>query len=365
MNSLQPSVMEIGKRRFNRLTHHIHTLPILVLMPHSSCNCQCVMCDIWKANQNKQELTQADLSRHIESLRRLDVRQVVLSGGEALLHSNLWLFCKLLKELPASISLLSTGLLLQHHALNIVRWTDEVIVSLDGSQTLHDQIRRVPNAFARLARGVAALKELEPHFRVTARATIQRQNYYDLPNIIRAAHAIGVDQISFLAADVSSQAFNRQQPWSRTRIDEIALTVDEVRRFDAIVEEVIRDFAPDFSSGYIAESPDKLRRLVRYFSALNNHADFPTNSCNAPWISTVIEADGAVRPCFFHQPLGNIHQNTLEAILNSEQAITFRRQLDIHTNPICQKCVCTLDLPSRASFRTHAITEIDTLTITE
>ncbi|MGH7451506.1 MAG: SPASM domain-containing protein, partial [bacterium] len=86
------------------------------------------------------------------------------------------------------------------------------------------------------------------------------------------------------------------------------------------------------------------RRLPQYFAAINGMGDFPENHCNAPWVSTVIEADGTVRPCFFHRPLGNIHVRPLEAILNSDEAMAFRRQLDMKTDPICRQCVCTLYL---------------------
>jgi MoaA/NifB/PqqE/SkfB family radical SAM enzyme len=102
--------------------------------------------------------------------------------------------------------------------------------------------------------------------------------------------------------------------------------------------------ANDFASGFIAEPPAKMRRLPQYFAALNGMGDFPENRCNAPWVSTVIAADGVVRPCFFHRPLGNIREQSLDDILNSAHALTFRRDLDIRRDPICRKCVCTLSL---------------------
>ena len=87
---------------------------------------------------------------------------VVLSGGEALMHSNLWALCEQLKELRVKITLLSTGLLLKRNAENVVKWCDEVVVSLDGSTEVHDAIRNVPRAFERLAEGVASIKALDP-----------------------------------------------------------------------------------------------------------------------------------------------------------------------------------------------------------
>src|SRR5882757_9021730 len=128
------------KRLLTVTTHRIYQMPVLVLMPHSRCNCRCVMCDIWKANQNKQEISVEELQRHIGPFKKLKVKEVALSGGEALMHSNLWAFCKLLKEIDVRISLLSTGLLLARNATDIIGNVDEVIVSLDGGMVVHNLI---------------------------------------------------------------------------------------------------------------------------------------------------------------------------------------------------------------------------------
>jgi Fe-coproporphyrin III synthase len=345
------SALETLRRQATRTTHRIHSLPQLVLMPHSRCNCRCVMCDIWQANAMKRELSREDLQRQMPSLRKLHVQRVVLSGGEALMHQNLWLLCELLRELDADlqITLLSTGLLLKIFALDIVRWCDEVIVSVDGSRAVHDAIRRVPRAFDRLAEGIAALHAARPGYPVSARCVLQRSNFRDLPNIISAAHDIGLKRISFMAADVSSTAFNRPEPWQEPRAAEVALDRAETTEFTALVEDVIQRFAVDFDSHFISESPQKLRRLPRYYAALNGpELDPPTTVCNAPWVSSVVEADGTVRPCFFHKALGNIHEHGLEEILNSPEAIAFRRELDVKTNSICRVCVCTLSLGRRS-----------------
>lgn len=344
-------LVEIAKRQLSLGTHKIFSLPIVILMPHSACNCRCVMCDIWKANKNKQEITREDLSPHLSAFQELNVRWVVLSGGEALMHANLWSLCELLKELDIRISLLSTGLLLKKYAQEVVRWCDEVIVSLDGSREVHDAIRRVPRAYDRLEGGVAALRDADTHYRVTARCVLQRQNFHDLPNIITAARQMELDQISFLAADVSTTAFNRPDPWDDQRAGDVALTPKEVREFTQIMEDTISRFDADLDSDFIAEPPDKLRRIVAYYAALNGNRDFPETVCNAPWVSTVIEANGEVRPCFFHPPLGHISEGPLDEILNSESAIRFRQGLNVKTDPICRKCVCSLYLGPRARVK--------------
>lgn len=330
-------------------------MPVMILMAHSRCNCRCVMCDIWRANRNGSEISRETLEEHAETFRRLKVQWVVLSGGEALMHSNLFSLCEVLKGLGVKITLLSTGLLLKRYAAEVVKWCDEVTVSLDGSRDVHDAIRRIPRAFDKLAEGVAAVKELQPDLPINARCVIQSANYDDLPNIIDAAHSVGLDGISFLSVDVSSTAFNRPEPWSDERVADVALSPNEVAEFDKIVEQTLIDHAPDFDSGYVAENPTKMRRLPRYFAAINSAGDYPETVCNAPWVSSVIETNGDVRPCFFHASYGNIHEQPLEEILNSPAAIEFRRNLDVKTNPICRKCVCTLHLGRATQIKVQGV----------
>jgi MoaA/NifB/PqqE/SkfB family radical SAM enzyme len=342
--------LETLRRQATRATHRIHSLPQLILMPHSRCNCRCVMCDIWQANAVKHELSREDLEHQLPALRNLHVQRVVLSGGEALMHQNLWLLCELLRELnpDLQITLLSTGLLLRVFAREIVTWCNEVIVSIDGSREIHNAVRRVPRAFERLAEGIKALREQQAAYPVSARCVLQRTNFRDLPNIIQAAHDIGLSRISFMSADVSSTAFNRPEPWQEPRVSEVALDAAEAVEFAGIVEDVIERFAADFDSRFISERPDKLRRLPRYYAALNGQGDPPETFCNAPWVSSVVEADGTVRPCFFHKPLGNVHERRLDEILNSPEAVAFRRGLDVKTDSLCKVCVCTLSLGRRS-----------------
>src|SRR5882762_9019925 len=120
-------------RSLNFITNKIYELPVLVMMPHSRCNCRCVMCDIWKANNEKKELTAEEIERHLPAFEKLKVREVVLSGGEALMHNNLWTLCELLHKRKIKITLLSTGLLLRKFSKESVENINEIIVSLDGS----------------------------------------------------------------------------------------------------------------------------------------------------------------------------------------------------------------------------------------
>jgi Fe-coproporphyrin III synthase len=329
-------------------TDVIRALPIVILMPHSACNCQCVMCDIWKDNKNLKQLSKEDISGLLSALKKFGTKQVVMSGGEAMLNQKFFTFCQMIREHGIQVCVLSTGLTLKRNAEQLVKWTNEVIVSLDGDSECHNRIRNIPNAFEKLKEGVQYIKQLKPLFKVTARTVIHRMNFTQWPSIIDAAREIGVSQISFLPADVSSHAFNREILWTDARQHEILLRKDELIDLKNILDQLVIKYKPEFDQRFIAETPEKLRKIYDYYAAFYQLNEFPCKKCNAPWVSTVIEADGTVRPCFFHEPLGNIRENSLDRILNADKSIRFRKNLDMDADATCKKCVCYLNLPPRA-----------------
>jgi MoaA/NifB/PqqE/SkfB family radical SAM enzyme len=331
--------------RFRSLqSDRISNLPIVILMPHSSCNCRCVMCDIWKGNHNLKQLEEADIRGLLQTLKKFKTKQVVMSGGEALLNPQFFRFCEMLKRQGIKISLLSTGLTIKKHAGALVQWVDDIIVSLDGDGPLHDTIRNIPGAFSKLKEGIESIRTLNPRFRISGRCVIQQYNFRNWPDIIQTAGEIGLNSISFLPADISSTAFNRETLWAEDRQQEIRIAETDLGELKRIVSEILDRFRDEFSNHFIAESPEKLQKIYLYYAAFYGYNEFPYKKCNAPWVSTVIEADGNVRPCFFHQSYGNIKSDSLETILNSPAAIAFRKNLDIENNPTCLKCVCYLNL---------------------
>ncbi len=344
---LTQSLINTYKRYRSLQTDRISSLPIVILMPHSSCNCRCVMCDIWKGNKNTKQLTKKDFEVILVSLEKLGTRQVVLSGGEALLHSDFFSLCNILQKEKIKITLLTTGLTLRKHADELVHSVSDIIISLDGDETIHNQVRNIPGAYAKLKEGVQYIKSQHPQFKITGRTVIHKMNYHIWPQIIESAKDIGLDQISFLPADVSSQAFNREIPWNEGRQDEVRIPKDELPALNSVIEGLIENYSLEFAHRYIAESPDKIRKIYAYYSALEGLNDFPFKRCNAPWVSTVVEPDGTVRPCFFHEAIGNIREHSLHDILNGPRALEFRRSLDMKTNITCMKCVCYLNLQPR------------------
>ena len=340
-------VAEAGRRVASQWTGRLHSLPILALSVHSACNCRCVMCDIWKANADKREMSLGELDRHVADIRRLHVQRVMLTGGEPLLHSNLWALCDRLQEQGIRVTLVTTGLLIATHAAAIARSVDDVVVSIDGPPDVHDAIRRVRGGFDRIALGLAALRDQTEPPRVIARSVVQRDNFRVLGDTIEAVRALPLDGLSFLAADVTSTAFNRATPWDSTRQADVALQPGDLDAYAATIREVetrcrgaLRGFVKGGARSLGAFTATTRRSRERRHSPpsrATRHGD-PRSS-----IRTV--RSGPVSSTRLIQPLLTAASRPT---LNGPSAVAFRRSLLTDANDTCRRCVCSLSMPTWA-----------------
>jgi MoaA/NifB/PqqE/SkfB family radical SAM enzyme len=168
---------------------------------------------------------------------------------------------------------------------------------------------------------------------------VQRSNYRELPRLVRLARELGVQQVSFLAVDVSTHvAFARPSDYERT----MALGPDDLPVFANVLDELERDFAAEFAAGFIAERPAKLRRLRQYFAALLGQGTFPAVRCNAPRFSAVIGADGHLQPCYFIDGAAQVAGQSLAEALNTPGLRGLRRDIRTGQRAECRTCVCSM-----------------------
>jgi MoaA/NifB/PqqE/SkfB family radical SAM enzyme len=328
--------------QLNVVTHRTFALPLLVFYVTARCNSRCVSCDWWKSD-GAADLTLDEIRDLAAELPALRTRLVVFSGGEPLLRRDVFEMADVFRAHGVRLHLLTSGLFLERDAEQVAARFEEVTLSLDGhNRDLYRQIRGV-DGLELIERGVRKLKACAPQLPVRARSTLHRHNFRELPHLIDKAKSLELAQISFLAADVTSEAFGRR---SETTTRGLLLTEDEVEEFARVVEETLLSHAQDFEARFVAESPEKLRRLPRYYAAQLGRGPFPPVACNAPWVSAVVEADGTVRPCYFHPAVGNIRQKPLRQILQQEMR-AFRSNLDVSNNATCARCVCSLRMGLR------------------
>jgi MoaA/NifB/PqqE/SkfB family radical SAM enzyme len=336
--------------KLGELTDQTHALPLVLFAPTARCNSRCISCDWWRAD-GAGDLTLPEIRALAAELPRFGTKVVVLTGGEPLLRADVMEVADAFLKAGMTLHLLTSGLALERHAPAIAERFVDVTVSLDGhTAELYRAIRGV-DALEVVAAGVAKLRRLAPSIPLRARSTIHRHNFRYLSELCAKSFEMGFDQISFLTADVTSDAFNHRS-LPRAEVPEssdLLLRDEDLDEFERVVESTIRSRTAELAARRIVPGPAGLRRLVAYYRAHLGKGPFPSVDCNAPWTSVVIEADGSVRPCFFHPSVGNLRQRPLATLL-TEAMPAFRRTLEVATNPTCQRCVCTLRVGMRSKL---------------
>jgi len=338
--------------KLGELTGRTHALPLVLFAPTSRCNSRCVSCEWWRSD-GAGDLTLPEIRALAAELPRFGTKVVVLTGGEPLLRADVMEVADIFLRQGMKLHLLTSGLALERFASAIAERFVDVTVSLDGhTAELYRAIRGV-DALGVVAAGVAKLRRLAPTIPLRARSTLHRHNFRFVSELCAKAFEMGFDQISFLTADVTSDAFNhRSLPRAEVeapQVSDLLLREEDLTEFERVVEATIRSRAAELAARRIVPGPDGLRRLVAYYRAHLGKGSFPVVDCNAPWTSVVIEADGSVRPCFFHPAVGNLRKRPLGELLTTAMP-SFRGTLDVATNPTCQRCVCTLRVGLRSQL---------------
>lgn len=367
-----------AKRLLNLVSDRLHALPLVVLYLTDGCNSRCVTCDIWR---NPRRNMKMEMVEEIAStFGELGVRWVLLSGGEAMQHPQWPEIARRFRAEGTYVMLLTNGLLVRKQIDEVVASVDELIVSLDGGTAeTYNAIRGV-DAFDLVLEGIRAARARGVP--VATRTTVQRANYREIPQIIEAAKAADVNRVSFLTVDVSNEyAFGSRfaadpslslMPAGATvanaasipplhemanaagggsEVTSSALTPADVTELSRVLDDVEARFADDFASGLIAESPQKMRRMVDYFNAITGEGDFPRPRCNSPHTSTVIEVDGTLRPCYFLPAYGKLKGTKLPEAINTPAAQALRQAYRTGQRPECARCVCPLYKGPRALMR--------------
>ena len=318
-------------------------LPLVTLYLTDRCNSRCVTCDYWRHGRDDMDL--AAVTRMLPGFAQLHTQMVLLSGGEPLLNPEWAAIAELLRRNGLKVWLLTSGLALAKHARRAAELFDAITVSLDGTDPETYAAIRGLDAFHKVCEGIqaAAAEGSRPGIRVT----LQRGNFRQLPAFVDLARELGARQASFLAVDVANpHAFGRTDDF----VSDLALRPEGLPQLGRILDSLEQDHAEDFRSRFIAENPQKLRRILQYFAAVLKMGPYPKVSCNAPEFSAVIGATGRVQPCFFISgpsdarisETGTRLGGDLTEVLNSSGMSALRTAIHDGRRAECETCVCSM-----------------------
>src|SRR5215207_7931230 len=169
-----------AKHLLNLVGNPLHTLPLVILYLTDGCNSRCVTCDIWR--NPRLNMRRELVDSLVAQVKPLDIRWVVLSGGEAMQHPHWPQIARRFREEGARVLLLTNGLLVRKQLEDVIACVDELVVSLDGGTRETYQAIRGVDGFDLVLEGIRAARA--GGIRVTTRTTVQGANYREIPQII-------------------------------------------------------------------------------------------------------------------------------------------------------------------------------------
>jgi MoaA/NifB/PqqE/SkfB family radical SAM enzyme len=315
-------------------------LHLIVLELSDRCDQRCVHCAIWAPRPRRAGVGLDDRLRLVDEALAAGAREALLTGGEPLLAPDFVPVAARLRAAGARVMLCTAGGPLAERAAEVARLVDEVYVSLDGAQpATHDRLRG-PRAFARVERGIAALRAQAPRRAggdrpaIVARSVLHGGNLGEMARLPEAARALGFDHVSFLALDAHSvEAFGGAPEERRALVP----TAPQIADFEAALTAM--EAAGAWADGFVLESPQALRRIARHLAASAGLAAFTRPRCDAPRWSSVVTADGALKPCFFHPPVDDARRGLVRVRRSAAyRAAVARTEAP---NVICERCVCS------------------------
>ncbi|MBM2840939.1 MAG: Radical protein [Bacteroidetes bacterium] len=336
------------KAFLNTVSLRCRTLPIVILYVTEGCNLQCITCSYRDPLPN--ELTLDEIKQLAGELSRYGLRHIVYSGGEPLMRKDFVEICRIFSDCGVKQSLLTNGLLLEKRVEAIAGFLDEIIVSVDGpTADIHNSIRGA-RSFDVILNGIHRYMKMPDRKVISLRCVVQKRNFRLLQNMVSLAKSLGVNSISFLSADVLSDSFARDTRGKVALDERITLTENETIEFRRLTEQFVVDNRVYFESGLLSDPPQKFFHMVQYFEALVGKTPFPRNHCNAPMVSAVITSTGQLLPCFFLPSYGNIRQNKIKDLFNTDGIRRTRNSVRRYELERCRTCVCTMNKTPTAAL---------------
>ena len=156
--------------------------PVVIWNLIRRCNLTCKHCYSISADKDfPGELTTEEIYRTMDDLKAFRVPVLILSGGEPLLHPDIFDIAKRAKAMGFYVGLSSNGTLVDDSNIDKIAECDfnYVGISLDGIKETHDKFRRMEGAFEASLEGIRRCRDLG--LKIGVRFTMTQDNAHDLP----------------------------------------------------------------------------------------------------------------------------------------------------------------------------------------
>jgi len=133
------------------------------------CNLRCKHCYNDSGTKRDDELTFEEIKKMVDTFADIGVLNMVLSGGEPLLHPHIFDIIEYIRSKPMSCIIFTNGTLITKEVAKRFKELSilSVAISIDGATPeTNDSFRGIPKSFEKTAKAIEILKEAEIPVRV-------------------------------------------------------------------------------------------------------------------------------------------------------------------------------------------------------
>lgn len=313
---------------------------IIYLEITDKCNLKCRHCSK-KSQESGEELKKEEIFKIIDKLYNLGVSHICFSGGEPLIHREIFDVLRYARDKNFAIWILTNGTLLDKKtASELKKIGVKVRISLDfPDKERHDSFRGKNGAFEATIQGVKNV--LDEKLDVYLCMTATRYNYKDIDKMINLCKKIGVNGLlvdSFI-------------PTGRGKEIEGECDLNAKER-----EEFLKDLYKKMNNSdiYIASAFTQINRIAiledncdkiipTYMGNFKNNflgkiISLMIGGCPAGRYTFCIKSNGDINPCAFLKiKIGNIFKDDLEKIWFENELFQSFRDRSL-LKPYCKNC---------------------------
>ncbi|NOZ87611.1 MAG: radical SAM protein [Deltaproteobacteria bacterium] len=164
---------------------------VLIVHITDRCNLSCRFCDLPKG---PRDFSFKNLSSLLKEGSDLGIPNLVLTGGEPLLHPEIESILSMSSSLGFGLNITTNGTPLVDLAGMLAGFkVASVSVSIDGKEETHDDLRGVKGAYKRTMAGIEALKSKAPKTRLSIYMVVTEVNAAELNDVYDLSGRIGAD----------------------------------------------------------------------------------------------------------------------------------------------------------------------------
>ncbi|HXX54940.1 MAG TPA: radical SAM protein [Methanoregula sp.] len=289
------------------------------------CNLSCTHCysTSGPGSQTSGELTAAEARAFIDDLAAAKIPLVIFTGGEPLLHPDIWELAEYCREKGIRTALSTNGTLVNGEVAGKIKHSGigYAGISLDGAiPATHDRFRNSPGAFDRAVAAFVGCRKAG--VRTGVRVTLTKENQGELPALVDLARDLGASRFCLywlVPCGRGSDGYERLQ-----------LDGEDVTRALTLLYRKAKDIPAEEMEFLTVDAPQDCIQLLQSMER-DGSADLEDargllaslhGGCSAGDRVANVDPRGNVYPCQFARSpdflVGNIRDRPFSALWNDD-----------------------------------------------